>query len=389
MWVVMVCPYSLSKPGGVQGQTLGLTRCLRALGHVVTVVAPHDDHPPGAFLPSAAAGGAPTEDSSAERDGIFVAGSSIGLPANGSIAPVALSPRALARTLGLLRRGSPDVVHVHEPLAPTIAWACLMGAPAPVVGTFHRSGDSAVLAVLRPVLRWATSRMAARCAVSAAAAETALRALGGEIEVLFNGVEVDRLAGAEPWPSDRPTVLFLGRHEERKGLEVLLRAFAEVPGPATLWVGGSGPATDRLTRAYPPSDRLHWLGTLSDDEVARRLAGADVLCAPSLFGESFGMVLVEAMAARCAVVASDLPGYAAAAGGHATLVPLGGAHVLREALRQALHDAGARAGRSSPGSLDAAFAHASHWSMDTLAQRYDAIYARVRGLPVRGGAPGS
>ena len=123
----------------------------------------------------------------------------------------------------------------------------------------------------------------------------------------------------------RPVVLFLGRHEARKGLDVLLDAFAMVERPAVLWVAGDGPGSEVQRRRHPESDRVRWLGMLSDDEVASRLAGADVLCAPSLHGESFGMVLLEGMAAGCAVVASDIEGYRSAAGGHAELVPPGDA----------------------------------------------------------------
>ena len=134
-------------------------------------------------------------------------------------------------------------------------------------------------------------------AVSEAARQTALHSGGGDFEVLFNGVDTERFETARTAPgrpSGRPTILFLGRHEPRKGLNVLLDAFATLERPAVLWVASDGPATEVQRRRYPASDRLHWLGVLSDDEVASRLAGAEVLCAPSLQGESFGMVLLEA-----------------------------------------------------------------------------------------------
>ena len=167
--------------------------------------------------------------------------------------------------------------------------------------------------------------MQIRVAVSEAARETGLSSGGGDFEVLFNGVDMDRFELAPPHrdPEGRPAVLFLGRHEPRKGLQVLLDAFATLERPAVLWVAGDGPATEVQRRRHPQSDRVHWLGVLSDEEVASRLAGADVLCAPSLQGESFGMVLLEGMAAGCTVVASDIEGYRMASGGHATLVPPG------------------------------------------------------------------
>ena len=169
--------------------------------------------------------------------------------------------------------------------------------------------------------------MQVRVAVSEAARETGLRSGGGDFEVLFNGVDMERFESAPPHrdAEGRPAVLFLGRHEPRKGLQVLLDAFATLERPAVLWVAGDGPATEVQRRRHPASDRVHWLGVLSDEEVASRLAGADVLCAPSLQGESFGMVLLEGMAAGCTVVASDIEGYRMAAGGHATLVPPGDA----------------------------------------------------------------
>ena len=145
-------------------------------------------------------------------------------------------------------------------------------------------------------------------------------------------------------------MLFLGRHEPRKGLHVLLDAFATLERPAVLWVAGDGPATEVQRRRHPESDRVHWLGVLSEEEVASRLAGADVLCAPSLQGESFGMVLLEGMAAGCTVVASDIEGYRMASGGHATLVPPGDAPALARALDAALADAaGPAVGRGPQG----------------------------------------
>ncbi len=224
-----------------------------------------------------------------------------------------------------MRRGGFDVVHVHEPLAPVAAYGLVLRAPVPMVGTYHRSGVSRWVPVLKPLAGFVGHRMQIRVAVSEAARETGLQAGGGDFEVLFNGVDVDRFESAEPVRDEqgRPAVLFLGRHEGRKGLNVLLDAFAMVERPAVLWVAGDGPATEVQRRRYPESDRVRWLGLLSDEEVASRLAGADVLCAPSLHGESFGMVLLEGMAGGCAVVASDIEGYRAAAGGHAELVPPG------------------------------------------------------------------
>jgi phosphatidylinositol alpha-mannosyltransferase len=192
---------------------------------------------------------------------------------------------------------------------------------------------------------------------------------------------MERFESAVPVRDDheprRPTILFLGRHEQRKGLNVLLDAFATLERPAVLWVASEGPATEVQRRRHPESDRVHWLGMLSDDEVAARLAGADVLCAPSLHGESFGMVLLEGMAAGCAVVASDIEGYRKAAGGHATLVPPGDTTALSRALGVALADAVEGSGPSSPEARKAAIEHARNWSMESLAERYVDVYERA------------
>jgi phosphatidylinositol alpha-mannosyltransferase len=188
---------------------------------------------------------------------------------------------------------------------------------------------------------------------------------------------MDRFVKAEPVRADCPSVLFLGRHEQRKGLGVLLDAFAAVERPAVLWVAGDGPQGEVQRRRHPESDRVKWLGVLSDHEVDARLVGADVLCAPSLRGESFGMVVLEGMAARCSVVASDLPGYRSAAGGHAVLVPPGDVQALARALGVALADAAEGSGHSSPEALKAAEAHAQGWSMERLAERYVDVYERA------------
>jgi phosphatidylinositol alpha-mannosyltransferase len=381
----------------------GLARALTDRGHRVTVFAPIDD--PG--------------DAPVGID-LVVAGHSVALPANGSRAPVSISPRAAAHAVGTLRRGGFDVVHVHEPFSPGLPYALLLarGVP-PLVATFHRSGGSFFYSVLRPLARRrADHRFAARCAVSEAARQTADKAVGGEYTVLFNGVEIERFRDADPWPTDGPTVLFLGRHEERKGLRILLEAFAILAGierlarrrrpsrgreaeepavagsadagapageggagaPPILWIAGNGPETEWLQRLHPESAQIHWLGILNEEEKVRRLAAADVLCAPSLGGESFGMVLLEAMAARTLVVASDIDGYRDAVGDDAVLVPPGEPAALADALATALAPAGAPAeGGDDPRTarLDAGAARAGRWSMSDLATRYEAIYRDV------------
>jgi phosphatidylinositol alpha-mannosyltransferase len=279
-----------------------------------------------------------------------------------------------------VRQGGFDVLHVHEPLAPVAAYGFVLHASVPMVGTYHRAGVSRWVPLLKPLVYAVGSRLQVRVAVSEAARDTAMRSSKGEYEVLYNGVDMDRFAQGEPVPSDRPTVLFLGRHETRKGLGVLLDAFATVDRPAVLWVAGDGPDSEVQRRRHPESDRIRWLGLLSDAEVADRLAGADVLCAPSLRGESFGMVVLEGLAAGCAVVASDLEGYRSAAGGHAALVPPGDAGALGRALGIALADVVEGSGQSSVEARKAAMAHAQEWSMEALAERYVDAYERAIAL---------
>jgi len=375
--IALVCPYSLSRPGGVQVQVVGLARTLASRGNAVTVFAPTDgpvDPPDGVEL--------------------VVTGHSTSLRANGSVAPVSVSPAAARRALADLRDRRPDIVHVHEPFAPGLPYALLTARDVPpVVATFHRSGGSVLYTLLRPVTRRLANRLAARIAVSEAAAATARRALGGRYDVLFNGVEVDRFADVDPWPTARPIVLFLGRHEDRKGLGVLLEAWDRLgvigpgegfDGPPVLWVAGDGPQTAGLRSRHPESETVRWLGVVEEAEKLQRLAAATVVAAPSLGGESFGLVLVEGMAARAVVVASDIDGYRDAAGGRAVLVPPGDPSALAVALT------GVLTGDLAPGDgsgdraawLDAGAERAERWSMGTLAERYEDLYRRVMVRPV-------
>jgi len=365
--VAVHCPYSLSVPGGVQGQVAGLARALESRGHQVTVLAPVDER-------ARASGERDIADLG--RDVGFVSlGGSVSLRANGSIAAVAPGPKASLRALRALRTGRFDVLHLHEPFAPGASYACLALARVARVGTFHRSGDTALYRVLGPLARWGAERLQVRCAVSPQARSTVAHALGGTYELVANGVDSERFERAQPWPTEGPTVFFVGRHEHRKGLALLLGAFAGIREPgAVLWVAGEGPETEALKRRFAPGDSVEWLGRIGDAEVARRLRGAHVVCFPSLGGESFGVVLLEAMSARTAIVASNLPGYRFAAGGHADLVAPGDLLALRTALRNSLSDALKGTGRSTAEALEAAAAHARCFSMTAIAARYESIY---------------
>ncbi len=353
--VGLVSPYSMTIPGGVQGQVLGLARALRHAGHDAVVLGPCDGPPPEA--------------------GVIPLGRSIPTAANGSVAPIAPDPSCQLRTIRALRDEGFDVVHLHEPLVPGPTMTAILFRNAPLIGTFHAAGGSAAYRYLKPGTRWLARRLDHRCAVSEAARDMAQEALGGEYTLLFNGIEIDRYAKGPTWPTAGPTVFFVGRHEPRKGLDVLLDALGSLPADVHVWVGGDGPETARLQARHAGDPRIEWLGRIDDAEKAARLRGADVFCAPSLRGESFGVVLLEAMAALTPVVASDLPGYrnVARAGADAVLVPPGDPARLADALRSVLAD------RSCAESLvTSGQQRAEEFSMETLAARYVTLYEQVR-----------
>lgn len=350
----IVCPYSLTFPGGVQGQVLGLARSLRQLGHDVRVLGPCDGPPPD--------------------PGVTPLGDSIPTAANGSMAPLAPDLSAQLRTIRALRDERFDVVHLHEPLAPGVTQTALLFKSQPILGTFHAAGDSAAYRWLSPVVRWLADKLDLRCAVSADARAMAEHAVGGRYELVFNGVELAPYAKATPWEKEGPTIFFLGRHEPRKGLAVLLEAMRELPAGVRLWIGGDGPDTAALRQRTAGDVRVEWLGRLSDQEKFARLRAADVFCAPSLRGESFGVVLIEAMAASTAVVASELPGYAnvARAGRDALLVPPDDPAALAGALRRVLADDELSGRLVRSGELRAA-----EFSMARLAETYVGLYEQM------------
>ncbi len=356
MRIGLVCPYSLSIPGGVQGQVLALARALRRRGHEARVLAPCDGPPPELF--------------------VTPLGKSIPTASNGSVAPIAPDISAQLRTIRALWDESFDVVHLHEPLVPGPTVTALLLKPAPLVGTFHAAGSQPAYQALSPMAAWFGQRLDARVAVSDDALALVHDAVGGEFEVLFNGVEAARFRAAEPWPTDRPTVLFIGRHEERKGLATLLEAVPDLPDDTRVWVAGVGPQTDEL-RARHRDPRIEWLGRIDDDERDRRIAGASVFCAPSLGGESFGVILLEAMAAGTPVVASSIPGYAkvaTAADGvpAAELVAEGDPVALGAALNRVLADSEVAATLRDRG-----FARAEQFDLERLCDLYLDIYERV------------
>ncbi|MET0325096.1 MAG: glycosyltransferase family 4 protein [Ilumatobacteraceae bacterium] len=354
MRIGLVCPYSLTVPGGVQGQVLGLARELRRLGHEARVLGPCDGPPPESF--------------------VTPLGNSLPTAANGSVAPIAPDASAALRTIRALNDEAFDIVHVHEPLAPGPTMTSVLMHPAPMVGTFHAAGRSMSYRLATGPLRWAAGRIDRKVVVSKDAMELVQSHLGGEYDILFNGVEIDLIASTPPTPAAYPTIFFCGRHEERKGLAVLLDAFATLPATTRLWLAGDGPDGPRLRAEHAEDPRISWLGRITDAEKFARLRGASVFCAPSLHGESFGVVLVEAMAAGTPVVASGLDGYrnVATDGVDALLVEPGDADALATAIRSVLDD------RLLTRSLrDAGHRRAEAFSMTTLAAEYTRIYREL------------
>ncbi|WP_241432247.1 glycosyltransferase family 4 protein [Ilumatobacter nonamiensis] len=364
--VGIICPYSLSVPGGVQMQVLGLARELRSRGIEARVLGPCDGPPPESF--------------------VTPLGSSLPTSANGSIAPLAPDPPAMFRTLQALTSERFDVVHLHEPMVPGPALTATVTHRYPTVGTFHAAGRSTSYRLIKPWLQGWIKRIDHKVVVSKDALELVQSHLGGEYEVLFNGVEVGQIRETEPIPrapGTPPAIFFCGRHEQRKGLDVLIEAFTNLGVDAELWIASTGPDTARLTARTAGDPRVRWLGRITDDEKFARLRSAEVFCAPSLGGESFGVVLLEAMAAGTTVVASGLDGYRNVVTDDvdALLCAPGDAAALGAVLERALTDATMTARLRAAGSE-----RAEQFGMAALADRYVEIYhdlARSRSRTLR------
>lgn len=301
MRIGIVCPYSLDVAGGVQAHVLDLSRALTALGHHVDVLAPADDDTP---VP----------------DHVTRAGRAVGIPYNGSVARLTFGPVSLARVRRWLRDGDFDVLHVHEPTAPSLSMLALLVAEGPVVATFHTSTPrSRTMTFFEPLLRPMLERVTARIAVSPLARQVYVEHLGGDAVEIPNGVDVAAFAGAAPLPDythhgDGATIGFVGRYTEpRKGMPLLLEALrplAERRPDLRLVVVGRGDA-DELRREAGPvlAERIDLLGAVDEATKASMLASVDLLATPNSGGESFGVVLAEGMAAGAPVVASDIDAF--------------------------------------------------------------------------------
>ncbi|HEU5157088.1 MAG TPA: glycosyltransferase family 4 protein [Streptosporangiaceae bacterium] len=341
MRVGLVCPYTWDVPGGVQQHVRDLAEALLVSGHHVSVITPADDDAP---LPSY----------------VVPAGRAVPVPYNGSVARLAFGFLSAGRVRRWIREGKFDVLHVHEPAAPSLGLLACWAADGPIVATFHASYErSRAITVAAPILQSALEKITGRIAVSEAARTSLVEHLGGDAVLIPNGVATDRYAMAEPlpgWPgrSDEPSgdggaLGFLGRMDEpRKGLQVLLKAFeiigAERPG-LRLLLAGPGDADEVCAKVSPGlRDRVVALGLVSDEDKVRAYHSVDVFVAPNIGGESFGIVLAEAMSAGAPILASDI-----------------------EAFRRVLH--GGRAGALFPAGDPAALAAAAGELLDDPARR--------------------
>ena len=294
MRVGLVCPYTWDVPGGVQAHVRDFAETLIQLGHDVDVATPADED---AELPPY----------------VTSMGRAVPVPYNGSVARLSFGPVTATRVRKWLRNGEFDVLHIHEPFAPSVSVLALWASKGPVVGTFHASVErSRALLAAKHGLQSALEKIHARIAVSPAARRYVVEHLGGSVVLIPNGVAVERFASAEPlpgWPGEGGAVGFLGRIDEpRKGLPVLLEAMALMQRPARLLVAGPGDPDD-LDVPDAVRDRITFLGQVSEEDKRRFFHSVDVYCAPNTGGESFGIVLIEAMAAGTPIVASDLDAF--------------------------------------------------------------------------------
>jgi phosphatidylinositol alpha-mannosyltransferase len=406
--IALVSPYSWTYPGGVTRHIEALADELRAAGHEARILAPFD---PDDALARAMHRGARPQPMPLPA-GVVPLGRSTGFSANGAVSNLAATPDALVALARELRGGGYDLVHIHEPVVPLVGWyAPGCAGDIPLVGTFHSFSENAFTNGIGVGLgaRRHMNRLHARIAVSEAAAWTARRFFGGRYRIVPNGVHLDPDAGPSASPSERclavgsagaadgwaadgeggsPTspaggergplrVLFIGQAVERKGLPVLLRAFEALREhvPATLTLVGAGP--QEIAPLLLDDRGVHALGKVSEAEKAAQLRHADVLCAPSLGGESFGMVLTEAFAAGTPVVASDIAGYRDVVrdGRDGLLTPRGDARALAEALRVLALDPARRAQMAS-----AARERAERFAWPHVAAEVLEVYEQARAV---------
>lgn len=362
MRVAIVCPYSMSVPGGVQNQVLLLSAKMRSLGIDARIIAPCDGALPVPYIMSV--------------------GKTRSLKSNGSLAPIVVDPQASSLTLDALYSFNPDVIHLHEPLVPGPTSAAMIGGEGAIVATFHAAGEGiGALKYFRHPARGAVSRVHQRVAVSNEANALAEQYLPGDYKIIPNCIDIERIRNAKPLSdvkkNNKLKVLFVGRHEERKGLSFLVDAWLSSSycmENAELWIAGTGALTEELVLKSKHSASVNFLGRISNEELFRRMKSSEVVVAPALYGESFGIVLLEAMAASACVIASDIPGYRDVArnGIEALLVSPGNSDSLKEALELVLKDDGLRQKL-----INAGIERLDQFSVDVVVDKYISVYKAV------------
>jgi phosphatidylinositol alpha-mannosyltransferase len=379
MRIALVSPYSWTYPGGVTRHIEALAGQFLAGGHEVRVLAPYD--PPDRRSARLHRGARP--EPRELPDWVVPLGRTIGIKANGAVSNLSAFPDAITKLRRELRTGGFDVIHVHEPHAPVVGYDALDATSAPLVGTFHCYSENGLTNGLGNIIAGSKrklNRLHVRIAVSEAAAWTGRRFYGGTYRIVPNGVDVPtELPAREREPGAPLRLAFVGQTVERKGLPVLLRAFEALREhvPVELVLVGAEP--DEVTPLLLDGDEgIRVLGKVSDEEKSAALASADLLVAPSLGGESFGMVLTEAFAAGTPVVASDIPGYRDVVRDDVdgVLVPRGDATALAETLRDLAVDPARRQAMAVE-----ARAHAQRYAWPTVADEVLGAYRDAAALP--------
>jgi phosphatidylinositol alpha-mannosyltransferase len=373
----IVCPYSFDVPGGVQNHVRDLAETLIALGHHVSVLAPGDEE--GMTLPY-----------------VVPAGRTVPVPYNGSVARVSFGLISATRVRRWLSAGRFDVLHVHEPLIPSLSMLAVLSARGPVVATFHTAMTrSRALAAAQGVLQLVLEKITGRIAVSELARKVQVEHLGGSAWEIPNGVQASKYRDAVPmpgWPGAGGALGFIGRFTEpRKGFRYLLQALETLapsrPG-LRLLVAGPGDADDVISEMSDVArNRVTFLGKVSEADKARMLRSVDLYVAPNTGGESFGMILTEAMAAGTPVLASELDAFRRVLDGGAAgaLFPVGDAHALARAAAALLDDPQRRAALAARGAEVVA---AYDWPV--VAQRVLEVYStaiEVAGATVQESVP--
>ncbi|MEV0128240.1 glycosyltransferase family 4 protein [Dactylosporangium sp. NPDC050688] len=372
MRIGIVCPYSFDVPGGVQNHVRDLAETLIALGHHVSVLAPGDEE-------------------SGEQPYVVPAGRAVPVPYNGSVARVSFGLISATRVRRWMAAGRFDVLHVHEPLIPSLSMLAVLSARGPVVATFHTAMTrSRALAAAQGLLQLVLEKITGRIAVSELARKVQVEHLGGSAWEIPNGVQVSRYRAAAPlpgWPGDGGTLGFLGRFTEpRKGFPFLLRAFASLAATRPelrLLVAGPGDVDEVMAdfpEVAPYRDRVVFLGKVSEEDKARMLRSVDLYVAPNTGGESFGMILTEAMSAGTTVVASDLDAFRRVLdGGRAgALFPVGDSAALADTIAGLLDDPARRAALAAR-----ATGVVSAYDWPVVAERVLEVYATA--IEVAGG----